>query len=146
MTRLALGVWACYAQLEFSPARGLEDADFIVIFSPQEHEWFNHRTKTIVQGSDGYPFDGPGSKSILLCHVERKNTSLFEIPNNIYVITSNSVASIVPPLKLEIKDWTVWNVSDDISEKTKTAETSIKAMPLFLSCRSFGSLLFSVWL
>ena len=62
MTRLALGVWACYAQLDFSPARTIKDADIVVMFSEQVHGWFNYKTKVMVKGSDHYPFDGEGRK------------------------------------------------------------------------------------
>ena len=63
MTRLALGVWGCYAKLDFSPVRSVADADFVIMFSPKQHDWFNQDTKRIMHKSDGYPFDGESGMS-----------------------------------------------------------------------------------
>ena len=63
MTRLALGVWGCYAQLDFSPAQSIKDANFVVMFGDTDHWWFNHKTKVLIK--DDYcndKFDGEGGK------------------------------------------------------------------------------------
>ena len=64
MTRLALGVWSCYAQLDFSPARTPEETDFMVIFGDNDHIYFDYNKKTISTTDDKYPFDGSGGKLI----------------------------------------------------------------------------------